>query len=190
VTAYDLAKAEIGTVEWSKGDNPKVVAYFKDSGNAGVKNDATAWCAAFVGAMLARAGVKGTGKLNARSYLDWGVPVARSDARPGDVVVFRRGNSSWQGHVAFFVKDRGAIIDVLGGNQSDAVNVKGYSASQLLGIRRLAPSAVDVSETPNIEHQTADVSKKPPVSGTTPPAMSKPNPLAAIVAALRAMFRR
>lgn len=136
MNAYEMAKAEVGTVEWANGNNPKVVAYFKDSGNPGVMDDETAWCAAFVGAMLKRAGIKGTGKLNARSYLDWGTPVARKDAQPGDVVVFKRGNSSWQGHVAFFVKDRGALIDVLGGNQSNAVNVKGYQAAALLGIRR------------------------------------------------------
>jgi uncharacterized protein (TIGR02594 family) len=94
--AYELAKAEVGTVEWKDGSNPKVVAYFKDSGNAGVKDDATAWCAAFVGAMLARSGVKGTGKMTARSYLEWGDPVDRSDAKPGDIVVFKRGNSSWR----------------------------------------------------------------------------------------------
>lgn len=139
--AYELAKAEIGTVEWAKGDNPKVVAYFKDSGNPGVKDDETAWCAAFVGAMLRRAGVKSTGALNARSYLDWGTPVDRKNAQPGDVVVFKRGNSSWQGHVAFFVKDRGALIDVLGGNQSNAVNVKGYQSAALLGIRRASAKA-------------------------------------------------
>lgn len=136
MNAYEMAKAEVGTVEWANGNNPKVVAYFKDSGNPGVMDDETAWCAAFVGAMLKRAGIKGTGKLNARSYLDWGTPVARKDAQPGDVVVFKRGNSSWQGHVAFFVKDRGALIDVLGGNQSNAVNIKGYHSAALLGIRR------------------------------------------------------
>ena len=136
MNAYEMAKAEVGTVEWANGNNPKVVAYFKDSGNPGVTNDETAWCAAFVGAMLKRAGIKGTGKLNARSYLDWGTPVDRKDAQPGDVVIFKRGNSSWQGHVAFFVKDRGALLDVLGGNQSNAVNIKGYSAKALLGIRR------------------------------------------------------
>jgi uncharacterized protein (TIGR02594 family) len=171
MTAYELAKAEIGTVEWRDGSNPKVVAYFKDSGNAGVKDDATAWCAAFVGAMLKRAGQKGTGKLTARSYLDWGLPVARKDARPGDVVIFKRGNSSWQGHVAFFVKDRGALIDVLGGNQADAVNVKGYQASQLLGIRRGA----------------AD---KPVTPAAPTPAQSENGPLARILAALAAMFKR
>lgn len=141
MNAYELAQAEVGTAEWKNGNNPKVVAYFKDSGNAGVKDDETAWCAAFVGAMLKRAGLKGTGKLNARSYLEWGTPVDRKDAKPGDIVIFKRGNSSWQGHVAFFVKDRGALIDVLGGNQSDAVNVKGYQAAMLLGIRRASAKA-------------------------------------------------
>ena len=136
MNAYEMEKAEVGTVEWANGNNPKVVAYFKDSGNPGVMDDETAWCAAFVGAMLRRAGVKSTGALNARSYLDWGTPVDRKNALPGDVVIFKRGSSSWQGHVAFFVKDRGALIDVLGGNQSNAVNVKGYQAAALLGIRR------------------------------------------------------
>lgn len=168
MNAYELAKAEVGTVEWAKGNNPKVVAYFKDSGNPGVTDDETAWCAAFVGAMLKRAGIKGTGKLNARSYLDWGTPVDRKDAKPGDVVVFKRGNSSWQGHVAFFVKDRGALIDVLGGNQSDAVNVKGYQAAALLGIRR--PPKAQVKKTAKTEHEPPVMSKKAPVSDTRPSA--------------------
>ena len=165
-TAYDLAKAEVGTVEWAKGDNPKVVAYFKDSGNPGVTNDETAWCAAFVGAMLRRAGVKSTGALNARSYLDWGTPVDRKNAQPGDVVIFKRGNSSWQGHVAFFVKDRGALIDVLGGNQSNAVNVKGYQAAALLGIRRPPKATAKPAAPPKRPAQ----SDKP----AAPPSPAKP----------------
>ena len=165
-TAYDLAKAEVGTVEWAKGDNPKVVAYFKDSGNPGVTNDETAWCAAFVGAMLRRAGVKSTGALNARSYLDWGTPVDRKNAQPGDVVIFKRGNSSWQGHVAFFVKDRGALIDVLGGNQSNAVNVKGYQAAALLDIRRPPKATAKPAAPPKRPAQ----SDKP----AAPPSPAKP----------------
>jgi uncharacterized protein (TIGR02594 family) len=135
-TAYDYAKEEVGTTEWAKGDNPEVVEYYAESGNAGVKQDSVAWCAAFVGAMLKRSGLKGTGKLNARSYLEWGVAVDRKDAKPGDIVVFKRGNSTWQGHVAFFVKDNGMTITVLGGNQSDSVNMSRYGAANLLGIRR------------------------------------------------------
>ena len=166
MNAYEMAKAEVGTVEWANGNNPKVVAYFKDSGNPGVMDDETAWCAAFVGAMLKRAGIKGTGKLNARSYLDWGTPVARKDAQPGDVVVFKRGNSSWQGHVAFFVKDRGALIDVLGGNQSNAVNVKGYQAAALLGIRRPPKATAKPAAPPKRPAQSA----KP----AAPPSPAKP----------------
>jgi uncharacterized protein (TIGR02594 family) len=118
--------------------------------------------------MLARAGQKGTGSLAARSYLNWGKPVDRKDARPGDIVVFKRGNSSWQGHVAFFVKDGGSTITVLGGNQADAVNRRAYPAASLLGIRRGA-------ETP-----------PPQPAPTTNPL----NPLARLIAALLAMFRK
>lgn len=198
MNAYELAQKEVGTVEWANGDNPKVVAYFKDSGNAGVTDDETAWCAAFVGAMLKRAGVKGTGKLNARSYLEWGVPVDRKDAKPGDIVVFKRGNSSWQGHVAFFVKDRGALIEVLGGNQSDAVNVKGYPASQLLGIRR-AINQNPVKKSPPVVAPKPTI--KPVVVAEIPfrapqtPApdqnpIKKPGWLAMLMQALAAIFKR
>jgi uncharacterized protein (TIGR02594 family) len=136
VTPYKLAQAEVGTFEWGDGSNPKVLAYFKDAGHGNISDDAVPWCAAFVGAMLERCGISGTGKLNARSYLDWGVPVELENARPGDVVIFKRGNSTWQGHVAFYVDQNGSSIKVLGGNQSDAVNVKPYSKAKLLGIRR------------------------------------------------------
>lgn len=138
--AYELAEKEIGTVEWRDGHNPKVVAYFRDAGHPQVKDDETAWCAAFVGAMLRRAGMKSTGMLTARSYLNWGAPVARADAKPGDIVILKRGNSSWQGHVGFFVRDNGTSITVLGGNQANAVNRRAYSVDkdQLLGIRRAA----------------------------------------------------
>lgn len=135
-TAYELAEAEIGTVEWKNGDNPKVVAYFRDAGHAWVKDDETAWCAAFVGAMLKRAGMEGTGKLTARSYLEWGVPVELADAREGDVLVFKRGTSAWQGHVTFFVRRAGTHIECLGGNQSDQVKVSRYPLVDLLGVRR------------------------------------------------------
>lgn len=139
--AYDLAKAEVGTVEWRDGDNPKVLGYFRDAGHPQVTNDETAWCAAFVGAMLHRAGMKGTGLLTARSYLNWGVPIDRKDAQEGDIVVLTRGNSTWQGHVGFLVRDDLDTITVLGGNQANAVNRRPYSAKNLLGIRR-APSKV------------------------------------------------
>lgn len=146
--AYELAEKEIGTVEWRDGHNPKVIAYFRDAGHPEVKDDETAWCAAFVGAMLRRAGMQSTGMLTARSYLNWGVAVDRKDAKAGDIVILKRGNSSWQGHVGFFVRDSGTSITLLGGNQANAVNRRAYNVDkgQLLGIRRA--SAVDATPAP------------------------------------------
>lgn len=133
----DIAGGYVGETEiHGAQDNPKIVAMFKKSGAAWVDDDETPWCAAFVGAVLNDAGIKGTNKLNARSYLDWGVVVDQPQS--GDVVVFWRGNrEGWQGHVAFYVRtDPNGDIVVLGGNQGDAVSVKPYSKSRLLGYRR------------------------------------------------------
>jgi hypothetical protein len=48
-------------------------------------------------------------------------------------VVLARGNSSWQGHVAFFEREEKGRIVCLGGNQSDRVSLASYPTSRLLG---------------------------------------------------------
>ena len=137
-TAYALAQEALGMQELAgPANNAEIIQMFADVGHSWVKEDAVAWCAAFVGSMLERAGLASTRKLNARSYLDWGKEVELENAQPGDIVIFSRGDpNGWQGHVAFFVRDMGVFIDVLGGNQSDQVSVARYPKSRLLGIRR------------------------------------------------------
>ncbi|CUH60225.1 C40 family peptidase [Thalassobacter stenotrophicus] len=147
MTPFQIAQSYIGTTEGpDAANNPTILGMYATVGHDWVEHDAVAWCAAFVGHCIEQAGLRSTRKLNARSYLDWGVPVELSEAQEGDIVVFSRGDpSGWQGHVAFFVRPVGdASIAVLGGNQGDAVNVKRYATSRLLGIRRagnVAPSA-------------------------------------------------
>ena len=139
MTPYDIAKTFVGTREVpGTKSNPEIIAMFRAVGHEWVEDDSlTAWCAAFVGACIERAGLRSTRRLNARSYLDWGVPIDLADAQEGDVVIFTRGDpSGWQGHVGFFVRTVGASIEVLGGNQADAVNVKRYAKARLLGVRR------------------------------------------------------
>ncbi len=132
------AQAHIGLEEWPGArHNPEIVAFAAASGHAWVQDDETPWCASFVGAVLAQVGLPNTGKLNARSYLDWGEEVAEALAMPGDIVVFWRGTpDGWQGHVGFFAGWDGEDIMVLGGNQGDAVSVKSYSRERLLEVRR------------------------------------------------------
>lgn len=151
--AYQLAQADIGTWEYADGHNPKVLQYFADVGHSWVQDDETAWCAAFVGAMLKRTGMPHTGKLNARSYQYWGDEVTLNEAREGDIVVFWRGTpDGWQGHVGFFVRRAGDNIEVLGGNQKNQVNVTTYSVDRLLSVRRAPntqqPSPVRVASGP------------------------------------------
>lgn len=135
---YEFAKADIGTWEWAGGENnPKVIAYYREAGHAEVKQDSVPWCAAFVGAILAKSGVKNTGSLLARSYEQWGRPVARiEDAKRGDIVVISRGDKSWQGHVGFYHGHGAGKIHILGGNQGDQVNITPYDAGRLVAIRR------------------------------------------------------
>lgn len=138
------ASAWLGLKEWPGAKhNPDIVAMFAKSGHAGVKDDETPWCAAFVGAVLAECGLMGTGALNARSYLAWGDKVELAEARPGDVVIFTRGDpKGWQGHVGFYQGHDEARVAVLGGNQGNAVTVAQYSRARLLGVRRAkAPRA-------------------------------------------------
>jgi uncharacterized protein (TIGR02594 family) len=157
---YELALKEIGTVEWKDGSNPKVVAYFRDAGHPVVVDDATAWCAAFVGAMLKRAGIKPSGSLLARSYLKWGQEVPIAQAKRGDIGIIPRGDSTWQGHVFFIDRIVGGRVYALGGNQSDSVNVTTYPAASLLGVRR-----VPAAEKPPVTSKPVD-NRKAPVAGT------------------------
>lgn len=135
---YETAKAHLGLSEFPGAKhNPEILKMYADSGNAWVKDDETPWCAAFVGSVLAQCGIKGTGKLNARSYLDWGQKVDLKDAKQGDVVILSRGNSKTQGHVAFFDSwQNNGSVNLLGGNQGDKVSVAPFGVSRVLGVRR------------------------------------------------------
>ncbi len=93
----------------------------------------TAWCAGFVNAIEKKCGGKGTGKLNARSYLKYGTVV--QNPQPGDIVIFKRG-LPWQGHVAYYVSEITDSTRVLGGNQDNQVKYKYYPTSSVLGYRR------------------------------------------------------
>lgn len=137
MTPFEIARGYIGTTEGpGPENNPVIMEMYASVGHDWVEHDSVAWCAAFVGHCLERAGIRSTRKLTARSYLDWGVPVEIAEALPGDIGVIPRGSSSWQGHVFFIDRIEGSWVWGLGGNQSDAVNVKRYPVSKLLGVRR------------------------------------------------------
>lgn len=133
-----LARAELGVKEFpGSADNPRIIKYWNDAGMANVADgqDEVPWCAAFVGAMLARSSLSHSGKANARSYEKWGRRL--NSPVLGCVVVFSRPPKAWQGHVGFYVGQNTArrVITVIGGNQSDSVSVASFPHERVLGYR-------------------------------------------------------
>ncbi len=141
VAPMQVARTYLGK---SEGRDAEVLAaFFRKSGGQKLNPADTAWCAAFVNAALGETGRPGTGTLAARDFLKVGTPT--KNPQVGDIVVFSRGNSSWQGHVGFYAgKDEDGNILVLGGNQSNRVSIAPYSASRVLGFRQ-PPEAGDAS---------------------------------------------
>lgn len=128
------AQRHLGTHEWpGRRHNPAVVQFFARAGFGGIRDDETPWCAAFINAVMAACHLPTTGKLTARSFLNWGEEIA--EPKYGAVAVFRRGRSTWQGHVGLAVDHDATHISVLGGNQSNAVTIARYPRSKLLGFR-------------------------------------------------------
>lgn len=131
---YKLAEKEIGQKE-IKGPkhNQRIVDYWRDA-ELSFNDDEVPWCAGFVGAMLEREGIDGTASGMARSYeRNWGVKISKPTV--GCVVVFYRGKrSDGFGHVGFYAgHDDNNNVMVLGGNQADAVNIKPFSRTRLIG---------------------------------------------------------
>lgn len=121
--------------------HPDIVQYWKDIKRGGIKNDETPWCAAYVGAMLERNGIRSSRFESAKSYLDWGVKLDKPV--DGCVVVFTRSGG---GHVGFVVgQTKTGNLLVLGGNQGDAVNIKEFKRNRVKGYRY--PVGFEPSET-------------------------------------------
>lgn len=106
----------------------------------------TEWCAAFINAVLEKTNNESLNTmgyefpLTAKGFLYYGKEVI-GPPLAGDIVIFPRGNTGWQGHVGIFVEQR--IIDgkefwmILGGNQNDKVSIKPYLPASRLGVRRI-----------------------------------------------------
>lgn len=101
-------------------------------------DDEIPWCSNFLNAMAQDVGLESSGKANARSWLSVGTEIENPVL--SDIVVFwRESPKSWKGHVGIFMGYRydGKYITVLGGNQSNEVNISLYPTARLLGFRRL-----------------------------------------------------
>lgn len=125
-----LAQREIGVKETRGGETQRILEYFKAT-SLHATEDEVPWCSAFVNWIMRECKMERSGSAAARSWLAYGKRLGYF--KKYSIVVIRRGNSSWQGHVGFAMEDIGSgYIRVLGGNQSDSVKYSNYPKSSVL----------------------------------------------------------
>lgn len=125
--------ALIGTKEYAGSrDNPVIIDWAEEVGGDIEKaytHDSIPWCALFQNLCLAKAGFKGTGTLWALDFAgNWPSIKLNGPAVGAFAPMVRDGG----GHIITVVgKDQHGNIMGLGGNQSDAVNIKPFAVSRL-----------------------------------------------------------
>jgi len=136
---FDVAVQKIGLQELSEPGkhDQEIISFAKDIGHAWVSDDELAWCASFFGSCMKSAGMQYLRTLRARDYAGFGKSVKYDPATgegilPGHGLVFTRGANPLYGHLAFACSCRKGIAYVLGGNQSNQVNVSPYKLSRLI----------------------------------------------------------
>ena len=127
----------IGTKEVPGLDsNPTIMAWAKELNLHEIyRNDDTAWCGLFIAITLKRAGreiLHQYGNLRAREWANYGVKVNKAEL--ADILVFIRPGG---GHVGYYVAEDKECYHVLGGNQSNMVNVIRIEKSRCTAIRRV-----------------------------------------------------
>lgn len=126
-----VAKREIGVKEVpGDGDSPRIIEYHSATALKST-DDQVAWCSSFVNWVMRECNMERSNSAAARSWLGYGERLA--GYRKYAIVVLKRGNSAWQGHVGFAINLKGDQIQVLGGNQNNQVCYAYYPKSSVLG---------------------------------------------------------
>lgn len=117
------------------GDNPIIMAWADETGLRNVyKHDSVAWCGLACAVAAKRSSWDYAPKGNALWALNW---ASWGNAAPspmlGDVMTFNRDGG---GHVALYVGEDDTHYHILGGNQSDQVNIVRKAKSSFYKARR------------------------------------------------------
>lgn len=151
LTAFDIASSFLGIKEIPGEKDHPLIVWWLSLCKLEEQPDETPWCSAFVNGvcwLLRDWRIPRTDSARARSWLKVGktVPLFRDAEIGWDIVILKRGPGpqpgpeiiNAPGHVGFFAGfDNSGRIKLLGGNQSNAVNIQSFSVGDVIGIRRL-----------------------------------------------------
>lgn len=138
---YRWLEAELGQRERKAPgvDNQRIEQYWTLGAiPTPVHDDETPWCAAAVNAALVQSGYPGTRSGMARSFRE-GALFVPCDARLGAIVVLSSTRGPASGHVGLLAGISPTHVQLLGGNQGDAVSVATFPRERVL--RTLWPAS-------------------------------------------------
>ena len=152
---YRTAKRYVGLKEIpGPKHNPKIIGWLRDL-NAWWSDDETPWCGTFVAHCVKDAGHPiPKFWFRAKGWADYGSNLSADRLALGAILVFDRKGG---GHVGLYAGEDATHYHVLGGNQSNGVNVMRLEKSRLVASRwpkgvpvlggpvRLASNAAKVS---------------------------------------------
>lgn len=112
--------------------NSKILDWLAKLG-AWWKDDETAWCGTFVAHCVQESGLPiPTHWYRAKAWSNYGSLLRRERLAPGAILIFDRQGG---GHVGFYVGEDISHYHVLGGNQSNGVNITRIAKSRCVASR-------------------------------------------------------
>lgn len=136
------ARRQLGVREApGPANEPRIMAMARRAARwlgVGYAADSVPWCGLFAADCVAAAGFqppKGFIGIRAKSWASWGTGISLKATRPpvGTIAVFQREGG---GHVGFVAAVHpNGDLDILGGNQGDAVNIRRFSRQRLIALR-------------------------------------------------------
>lgn len=132
---FEVAERLIGTQEdTSYRSNPVIMKWAKDIGGwvaSYYKDDSIPWCGLFVAHCVTSVGLP-LEIQNPLSALAWNKYGTKTEPCLGAIMTFTRSGG---GHVGFYVSEDSSTYHILGGNQSNSVNITKLVKSRFVGAR-------------------------------------------------------
>jgi uncharacterized protein (TIGR02594 family) len=138
-----IALKEFGVRETLGSHNsPRIEKYFSETNFKLTTEETDHWCGIFMLWCLLKSGYErpSFNCARARNWLSIGENVSYGNEQLGDIIILWRGRiDSDTGHVGIYInRDLSTkSINILGGNQGNAVCIKAFSEDMMLGTRRL-----------------------------------------------------
>lgn len=128
-----IARGYIGTREIAgPKHNSKIMGWLSRL-KSWIKDDETPWCGTFVAAVMQEAGLPYPKEFpRAKAWAEYGANLRSTHVAPGAILVFSREGG---GHVGFYVGEDSTAFHVLGGNQSNSVNITRIAKARCIAIR-------------------------------------------------------